>query len=171
MREALAAADAAALVAALRAGEGGAAVLALPDGSELRLVEEDLLVETGSPDGYRVESDGGRVVALKTELDDALREEGLARELVHAVQLARKNAGLRIEDTIDLTLDLPAELAAVLDRHEAYLKSETLASGLTRGAAAEPAAAGAHTEVARVEGLEIGIGLSPTGTIFTTPYG
>jgi isoleucyl-tRNA synthetase len=110
------------------------------------------------------------VVALKTALDDGLREEGLVRELVHAVQLARKNAGLRIEDTIDLALDLPAALAAVLDRHEAYLKSETLASGLTRGVPAEPAP-GAHTEVAKVEGLEIGIGLSPTGTIFTTPYG
>ena len=170
VREALEAADAAALVAALRAGEGGAVALRLADGSELRLTEEDLLVETGSPDGYRVESDGGRVVALKTELDDALREEGLARELVHAVQLARKNAGLRIEDTIDLALDLPAELADVLDRHEAYLKSETLASGLTRGVPAEPAT-GVHTEVAKVEGLEIGIGLSPTGTIFTTTYG
>ena len=44
-------------------------------------------------------------------------------------------------------------------------------AALRAAAAAEPAAAGAHTEVAKVEGLEIGIGLSPTGTIFTTPYG
>ena len=164
VREALAAADAAALVAALRAD--GAAVLALGDGGELRLAEEDLLVETGSPDGFQVESDGGRVVALKTELDDALREEGVVRELVHAVQLARKNAGLRIEDTVDLSLNVPGELAAVLDRHEDYVKHETLASGLARGPVS-----GAHTETAKVEGLEVGIGLSPTGTIFTTPYG
>jgi len=164
VREALAAADAAALVVALHAG--GAATLSLADGSELRLAEEDLLVETGSPDGFQVEIDGGRVVALKTGLDDALREEGLARELVHAVQLARKNAGLRIEDTIDLTLDLPDELAAVLDRHEAYVKSETLASGLVRGPGS-----GAHTETAKVEGQEVGIGIVATGTIFTTPYG
>jgi isoleucyl-tRNA synthetase len=164
VRAALAAADAAALVAALRAD--GAATLTLADGSELRLAGEDLLVETGSPEGYQVESDGGRVVALKTALDDALREEGLVRELVHAVQLARKNAGLRIEDTIDLVLELPAGLGAVLDGHEATVKGETLASGLTRGPVA-----GAHTETAKVEGLEIGIGLTATGTIFTTPYG
>ena len=164
VREALAAADGAALVAALRAD--GATTLVLADGGELRLAEEDLLVETGSPEGFQVESDGGRVVALRTALDDSLREEGLVRELVHAVQLARKNAGLRIEDTIDLTLDVPAELAAVLDRHEAYICGETLASGLARGPVD-----GAHTETARIEGLEVGIGLSPTGTIFTTPYG
>jgi len=166
VREALAAADPAALVAALRAGEGAAVTLTLADGSELRLAEEDLLVETGSPDGFQVECEGGRVVALKTELDDALREEGVVRELVHAVQLARKNAGLRIEDTIDLTLDAPGELAGVLDRHEDYVKHETLASGLARGRVS-----GAYTETTKVEGLEVGIGLSPTGTIFTTPYG
>jgi len=168
VREALAAADAAALVAALRAA--GAADLTLADGTELRLAEDDLLVETGSPDGYQVEGDGARVVALKTALDDALREEGLVRELVHAVQLARKNAGLRIEDTIDLALALPDDLAAVLARHEAYVKAETLASGLACGGAAA-APAGAHTETAKVEGREVGIGLSATGTIFTTPYG
>ncbi len=163
VREALAAADGAALVAALRAD--GAVSLPLA-GGEVRLTEDDVLVETGSPDGYQVESDGARVVALRTALDEALREEGLARELVHAVQLARKNAGLRIEDTIALTLDLPDDLAPVLERHEGYVKHETLASALARGPAR-----GAHVETARVEGREVGIGLEPTGTIFTTAYG
>jgi isoleucyl-tRNA synthetase len=166
VREALAAADAAALVAALRAGDGAAATLMLADGSELRLVEDDLLVETGSPEGFQVESDGGRVVALRTTLDDALREEGLVREVVHAVQLARKNAGLRIEDTIDLALEVPDDLGEVLGRHEAYVKAETLAAGLAFGPAA-----GAHTETAKVDGRAFGIGLTATGTIFTTPYG
>jgi isoleucyl-tRNA synthetase len=167
VREALAAADAAALVAALRAD--GVTVVTLADGGELRLAEDDLLVETGSPDGYQVESDGGRVVALKTALDEALREEGLVRELVHAVQLARKNAGLRIEDTIDLALALPDDLAKVLARHEAYVKAETLASGLACSSAA--AASAAHAETVKVEGREVGIALTATGTIFTTPYG
>ena len=94
-----------------------------------------LLVETGSPDGYQVESDAGRTVALTTAVDDALREEGVAREIVHAVQLARKNADLRIEDTIRLALDAPVELAAVVDRYQATIKAETLASELVVGAA------------------------------------
>ena len=107
LQAALKEADAAAIVAAVRGD--GAAVVQLPDG-ELRLVEEELLIETGSPDGFQVESDAGRVVALKTEVDEALREEGLARELIHAVQLARKAADLRIEDTISLTLEVPEQL-------------------------------------------------------------
>jgi isoleucyl-tRNA synthetase len=139
--------------------------LAVGEG-ELRLVEEDLLVETGSPDGYQMESDAGRTVALKTQIDDALREEGIARELVHAIQLARKNAGLRIEDTISLTVSLPAELQSLVDRHAATIKAETLASELVVGEVR-----GDHHETARLEGHDIGMGLTVTGTIFTVTYG
>ena len=163
LQAALKDADAAALVAELRAA--GAVTVMVGEG-ELRLVEEDLLVETGSPEGYQVEADSGRTVALKTAVDDALREEGLARELVHAIQLARKNADLRIEDTIRLTLALPAELRPLVDRHAATIKAETLASELVVGEAH-----GDHHETARVEGHDVGMGLTVTGTIFTVTYG
>jgi isoleucyl-tRNA synthetase len=155
--------DGAALVAAVRAD--GVVVVALPDG-EVSLTEEELLIETGSPEGYQVESEGGRVVALKTKVDDALREEGLARELIHAVQLARKAADLRIEDTVSLTLDVPDELRPPAERHRAVIMAETLASAFALGAVA-----GEHVGTARVDGHEVGIGLSVTGTIFTVTYG
>ena len=163
LQAALKEADAAALVAELK--QAGAVTLAV-DGGELRLAEEELLVETGSPEGYQVESDGNRTVALRTAIDEALREEGIARELVHAIQLARKNADLRIEDTISLALALPSELQSLAQRHEAVIKAETLASELTLGEVR-----GAHQETARVEGHEVGIGLTATGTIFTATYG
>ena len=108
----------------------------------------------------------GRVVALKTEVDEALREEGLARELIHAVQLARKAADLRIEDTISLTLDVPEQLRPPAERHRGAIMAETLASAFALGEAA-----GDHRETARVDGHEVGIGLSVTGTIFTVTYG
>jgi isoleucyl-tRNA synthetase len=163
LQAALKEADAAALVAELKAA--GAVTFTVGNG-ELRLVEDDLLVETGSPEGYQVEADSGRTVALKTAVDDALREEGLARELVHAIQLARKNADLRIEDTIRLTLSLPAAMRPLVDRHAATIKAETLASELVVGEAR-----GDHHETARVEGHDIGMGLTVTGTIFTVTYG
>ncbi len=155
--------DAAALVAELRAS--GAVALKAGDG-ELWLTEEDLLIETGSPDGYQVESEGGRTVALRTDVDDALREEGVARELVHAVQLARKNAGLRIEDTIKLWLAVPAELVPVVERHAETIRAETLAGELVMAEAA-----GEHRETARLEGQDIGIGIAVTGTIFSGTSG
>jgi len=163
LQAALKEADAAALVAAVRAD--GVVVVTLPDGA-VSLSEDDLLIETGSPVGYRVESEAGRIVALRTDVDEALREEGLARELIHAVQLARKAADLRIEDTISLTLDVPEELRPPAERHRATIMSETLASEFVLAAAA-----GDFRETARVDGREVEIGLSVTGTIFTVTYG
>ncbi|HMK91440.1 MAG TPA: isoleucine--tRNA ligase, partial [Thermoleophilia bacterium] len=152
------------LVAALRGG--GAAVLRLADGATVELAEDDVLVESVAPDGYRVENDGQLTVALRTVVDRALRDEGLVRELVHAVQLSRKNADLRIEDTISLALAVPAELYELVERNASYIRSETLASELELGDRPRD-----HRETARVDGHEVVIGLSATGTIFTVSYG
>ncbi len=163
LQAALREADGAALVAQLR--QVGAVVVATATG-EVALAGDEVLIETGSPEGYQVESDGVRTVALKTVIDETLREEGVAREVVHAIQLARKNADLRIEETISLALIAPEELQALLLRHRDTIKLETLASDLVFG---EPR--GEHRELARVDGQEIEIGLSATGTIFTVAYG
>jgi isoleucyl-tRNA synthetase len=163
VQAALREADGAALVASLEAD--GSIELTLPDGSTLPLDRAELLVETGSPAGYEVVEEAGRTVALHTEIDEALREEGVARELVHAVQLARKNADLRIEDTIRLALALPEELRPVGERFSQTIASETLAGELVFDGAE-----GEHVESARVEGLEVQIGLTVTGTIFSAPH-
>ena len=64
------------------------------------------------------------------ELDDELRREGLAREIVHAVQNARKDAGLEITDRIELTLGGDAELLEAAREHEAYVAGEVLATSV-----------------------------------------
>jgi isoleucyl-tRNA synthetase len=66
-------------------------------------------------------------VALELGLDDALRREGLAREIVHAIQGARKAAGLAVEDRIELALGGDAGLVEAAREHEAYVRRETLA--------------------------------------------
>jgi len=152
LQAALRAADASALVAALR--EDG--TVAVPtDGEATLLSADEVLIETSSPEGYQVEAEAGRTVALRTVIDDALREEGVARELVHAIQLARKNAALRIEDTVALTLRVPADLSALVERHRETIAAETLATELVVGDAR-----GEHRETARIEGAEVEIGLS-----------
>ncbi len=156
--------DAREFVAALRTA--GSAPVALPDGVQVRLTDEEVLVETVAPAGSRVESEGELTVALATTVDEALRDEGIVRELVHAVQLSRKNADLRIEDTISLALAVPPELAALVQRNAAYIAGETLASELELGDGPR-----AHRETVRVEGHEVGVGITPTGTIFTVTYG
>ena len=66
-------------------------------------------------------------MALELELDDELRREGIAREVVHAVQNARKAAGLQVEDRIELALGGDDALLEAVREHEAYVAGETLA--------------------------------------------
>ena len=72
-------------------------------------------------EGYQLEREGSHAVALELELDDELRREGLAREVVHAVQNARKAAGLEVEDRIELALGGDEELLAAAREHEDYV--------------------------------------------------
>ena len=72
------------------------------DGNEHTLHPEDMTLVMQPLDGYQVEAEAGRAVALALELDDELIREGLAREVVRAVQNARKDAGLEITDRIAL---------------------------------------------------------------------
>jgi isoleucyl-tRNA synthetase len=78
-------------------------------------------------EGYQLEREGSHAVALELELDDELVREGLAREVVHAVQNARKTAGLEVADRIELELGGDAELLDAARAFEDYLTGETLA--------------------------------------------
>ena len=80
-----------------------------------------------APEGYSVEREGAHAVALDLAIDDDLREEGRAREIVHAVQNARKSAGLEVEDRIELALGGDPALIAAAEAHRDYLAGETLA--------------------------------------------
>jgi isoleucyl-tRNA synthetase len=100
------------------------------DGKDHEIGPDDVTLVLQPLEGYQVERSGTHAVALNLELDDELRREGLAREVVHAVQAARKNAGLDVEDRISLTLAGDEELLAAAREHEDYVAGETLATSL-----------------------------------------
>ena len=103
------------------------------DGIDHTLLPEDMTLAMQPLDGYQVEAEAGRAVALALELDDELIREGLAREVVRAVQNARKDAGLEITDRIDLRLGGDGELLAAARAHEDYVAGETLATSIAFG--------------------------------------
>jgi isoleucyl-tRNA synthetase len=97
------------------------------DGHEHELGADDLLLAMRPLEGYQLEREGSHAVALELELDDELVREGLAREIVHAVQNARKTAGLEVADRIELVLGGDEELLDAARAYEPYLAGETLA--------------------------------------------
>ncbi|MGZ5311700.1 MAG: isoleucine--tRNA ligase [Solirubrobacterales bacterium] len=119
--------DAADVSNALDAGEEvGVSV----DGRDHTLGPDDLTLVMEPLEGYQVEAEAGHAVALALELDDQLRAEGWAREIVHAVQNARKSAGLDVSDRIELRLGGDHDLIAAARAHEPYISGETLASSV-----------------------------------------
>jgi isoleucyl-tRNA synthetase len=97
------------------------------DGHDHELDTDDVILAMRPLEGYQLEREGSHAVALELELDDELRREGLVREVVHAIQNARKAAGLEVEDRIRLELGGDGELLDAVRAHEDYVAGETLA--------------------------------------------
>jgi isoleucyl-tRNA synthetase len=124
------------------------------DGRDHSLDVDDLELVMKPLDGYQLEREGSHAVALDLALDDALRREGLAREIVHAVQGARRDAGLAVEERIALRLDGDGEpLLEAARAHEEYIAAETLATSVSYGGLDGTAAR------ARIDGEELRIGV------------
>jgi len=159
--EAIAALDPARVASAVRGGpaggSGGSIGIAVGD-REHTLAEQDVILTMKAPPGYSVERDGAHAVALDLTIGDSLLREGRSREIVHAVQNARKSAGLEVEDRIDLVLVGDPALIEAAREHSGYLTGETLATHLQLGEG-DPAAMD-YREQTEIEGLELEIALS-----------
>jgi isoleucyl-tRNA synthetase len=156
--EAIAALDPARVAAAVRDGGGGIGIAVA--GREHTLLAEDVILTMKAPEGYSVEREGAHAVALDLTIDDDLREEGYAREIVHAVQNARKTAGLEVEDRIALRLAGDPALIVAAEAHRDYLTGETLAIELELGdGSSATAAAMDYSEQTEIDGLALTIAL------------
>ncbi len=124
VKKALAAADAAELLA--RMEKEHSVTLELPSGPVL-LDGQDLQVRLQAKEGWAAAQGAACVVVLATEIDEALVAEGLARELVHAVQNARKDRNLEYTNRIEIGLVTEDNaLLEAANRFRDYLQGETL---------------------------------------------
>jgi isoleucyl-tRNA synthetase len=146
--------DAAHAASALRNGQSIAISVG---GQDHRLAAEDLLVTMKPLEGYQVEREGSHAVALALTIDEPLRVEGWAREIVHAVQAARRGAGLEVTDRIALTLDGDAALVAAARTHEGYVAAETLAVQVSYESL------DGTTEPVSIDGRSLQVGVEPAG--------
>ena len=135
----------------------------LPGGG-VRLAGVDLapdeveILATPRP-GTAVAHDEGLVVVIDTEIDDALRAESDARELSRAVQELRKQAGMELDETIELWLSAPLEVLGELEPHLTRLADDTLAADIHR--AAPPADAIATAQ--QISGGEVTVAIRRRG--------
>lgn len=102
-------------------------------GEAIELGRDELDIRARARKGFTAEAGHGDVVILDTHLTSELVQEGLARELIHHIQQARRDAGLRIDQRIALGLDLSGELSEAVQAHRETIAEEVLATEITLG--------------------------------------
>ncbi len=93
----------------------------------------------------------GDQVTLDKTITPELHREGLVREVIRAVQSARKVAGLEIDDRIILALGADGELAEAIASYSGLIEEETLVVGNIKPALTDTM----HDEMVAVEGQDL----------------
>ena len=105
------------------------------EGHEARITTADITIQTENRPGLVAASEGDLTVALDTTLTEALRFEGLARELVNRLQNMRKEAGFQVTDRIQIWLQASDPVQQAIASQSEYIRNETLCETLNLGAA------------------------------------
>ena len=92
------------------------------------LEASDVVISSKDVAGWMVASEQGVTVALDIQMNETLRLEGMARELVNRLQNMRKELGFEVTDSIEVTLKESDKLNAILNENKAYIQSEILAT-------------------------------------------
>ncbi|WP_455381481.1 DUF5915 domain-containing protein, partial [Salinispira pacifica] len=93
----------------------------------LDLTIDQVIVQRNERENLKVLNEGSLTVALDPEVTEDLRQEGLIRDLIRAVQNLRKESGFDVTDRISLYLQADDELQQAVDNYQDYLMNETLA--------------------------------------------
>ena len=96
------------------------------DGTGYDITSESIVVQRNEKENLKVLNEGSLTIGLDTELTEALKQEGLVRDLVRNIQSLRKESGLDVSDRIKLCISGADEIKASVDSNEEYMKNETL---------------------------------------------
>ncbi|HUX52123.1 MAG TPA: isoleucine--tRNA ligase [Spirochaetia bacterium] len=126
----------------------------------IELTGEHVIVQRKERENLKVMNEGSLTVALDPDVTEDLRQEGLVRDLIRAVQNLRKESGFDVTDRITLYLLGDDELQAAVDNHQDYLMSETLTIELKwmRRDGAKSVSVGEKSCELAVEKAEEGVG-------------
>lgn len=91
---------------------------------------DEVEIKTQDIEGWLVANQDGLTVALDVTISDALKKEGIARELINRIQNLRKESDFNVTDKIDLELENNKELENAVKENIHYIKNETLINNL-----------------------------------------
>ena len=111
--------------------EQGSLEVWLPSGERVTIDLEDVEIYSEDIPGWTVANEGALTVALDINVTDALRNEGVARELVKRIQNLRKESGFEITDRIAITLAHADATDKAVAEFSDYICSQVLADSIS----------------------------------------
>jgi isoleucyl-tRNA synthetase len=100
------------------------------EGEAIELIAEDVEIIPVDIPGWKVANDGALTVALDITLDDELRNEGVAREIVNRIQNLRKEAGFEVTDRINVKILSSNAIQEAVASNSEYIRTQILADAL-----------------------------------------
>jgi len=117
----------------------GDSVTAMIDGNATVIDREDVVLTKSYGEDWAGAADGLTITLIDKRLTPALKNEGLARDIVRNVQNLRKEVGLDIEDRIRLSLVTESSaLGDAVAQCREYIAGETLAVDVASAGLDEP---------------------------------
>ncbi|MBQ0143262.1 MAG: isoleucine--tRNA ligase [Prevotellaceae bacterium] len=101
------------------------------DGNIITIMLEDVEIISEDIPGWSVAVEGSVTVALDITITPALKDEGIAREIVKRIQAMRKETGLEITDRINVIMSDIPQIAQAVNIHRDYIASQVLSDSIT----------------------------------------
>jgi len=93
----------------------------------IEITKEDVDIKKQELPNWVIIEEDNILVAINTAITEELEAEGLVRELIHKIQLMRKEADFNLTDRIKIYYQCPDKLKNAINKNLDYLKNETLA--------------------------------------------
>ena len=100
------------------------------ENKNINLQFQDVEISSQDIEGWLVASSGKTTVALDITINDDLKKEGIARELVNRIQNLRKESGFEVTDRIDIKMLKDGLVEQAVTSNLQYIKAETLTAEL-----------------------------------------
>ena len=100
------------------------------ENKSINLQLQDVEISSQDIEGWLVATSGTITVALDVTINEDLRKEGIARELVNRIQNLRKESGFEVTDKIEIKILKDGLVEDAVESNLSYIKTETLTAEL-----------------------------------------
>lgn len=111
--------------------EQGNSVDLTVEGTNISITQDEITLQRHVKEDLVAENDGDITIALETQLNDELIQEGNAREIVNKINTMRREMGFHVSDRIKVAMDASKHIQESFQAHESYIKNEILALSFT----------------------------------------